>query len=88
MCENELWCPECGLREGNLDIEERDNRSIIARLKYMPGLKSCSFDSQSTRFILFIKNGSCIEKFHITVVCIVCELVGFWSGRSYFIFHF
>lgn len=43
MCENELWCPECGLREGNWDIEERDNRSIIARLKYMLGLKSCSF---------------------------------------------
>ena len=37
MCENELWCPECGLREGNLDNEDRDNRSIIERSKQMHG---------------------------------------------------
>lgn len=51
MCENELWCPECGLREGNLDSEDRDNRSIIIALsKYMLGLLSYSFDSLSTPF--------------------------------------
>ena len=38
MCENELWCPECGLREGNLDSEDRDNQSLDAHLKYMLGL--------------------------------------------------
>lgn len=46
MCENELWCPECGLREGNLDSED----SIIALSKYMLGLLSYSFDSLSTPF--------------------------------------
>lgn len=38
MCENELWCLECGLWEGNLDSEVRDDWSIIECLKYVFGL--------------------------------------------------
>ena len=25
MCENELWCPECGLEEGNVQSQDMAN---------------------------------------------------------------
>lgn len=50
MCENELWCPECGLREGNLDSEDSDNQSFTARSKFMIGFLSFSIDGQGNVF--------------------------------------
>ena len=50
MCENELWCPECGLREGNLDSEDRNNRSFTVRSKFMLGFLRFSINSQGNSF--------------------------------------
>ena len=89
MCENELWCPECGLREGNLDSEDRHNRSIIALSKYMLLLQSYSLDSLSTPFHSVYQKRFIYRGFSEQQKLVLFgELMGFRSGRSYFIFHF
>ena len=89
MCENELWCPECGLREGNLDSEDRDNQSFTARSKFTLGFESYLSISQGSFLTLLAKkSASHDDSSKNRLICVVCELMGFQSGRSYFIFHF